>query len=329
MKEINRQARVVVIGGGTGVPAILKGIKDLPIHITSIITVADDGGSTGELRKAIDMPAPGDIRNVLSAMANIDTNLKELFQYRFNGKNGLSGHSLGNLILAAMRDITGDFAEAIERLGQIFQVNGQVYPVVNASVTLHAEMADGLIVTGESEIVKVENNKIERVFVTPQHVEAYPKAVEAIEEADLVLIAPGSLYTSIMPNIVIPGIKQALLNTQAEITYIANIMTQRGETDHYSVTDHIQAIHRHVGANIVNSVIVHNEAIDKSMTKHYEAEGSEPVIYDKERLAKYGIHVIEENMLANSSLPIRHSEDKIQAIMIDLLEGVGSYQSNY
>lgn len=309
--NMNNQAKVVVIGGGTGMPAVLRGLKNLPIDITTIVTVADDGGSTGLIRRNIDMPAPGDVRNVIAAMSTIETYLNELFQYRFDNMEGLKGHSLGNLALAAMRSITGDFAIAIDKMAEIFQVKGKIYPVVNASVTLHAETIDGQIISGESHITSKEHEKIERVYITPENIQAYPLAIKAIEAADLIIISPGSLYTSILPNLIVPGIPDAIGNSSAKVMYICNMMTQHGETDGYDVADHIQSINQHVDAKIIDSVVVHNEPFKEEILQHYAAELAEPVQMNKERIHAQQVNIIEENLLVKDHLLIRHDEQKL------------------
>src|SRR5699024_8532517 len=200
------KTRIVVIGGGTGMPVLLRGLKELPIDLTALVTVADDGGSTGRLRNEMDIPAPGDIRNVIAAMSDVEPMLIELFQHRFNSKNGLSGHSMGNLLLAAMTSITGDFYTGIEEISRVLNVKGHIYPISNDNLSLHAEMVDGEIVSGESKIPQA-NKQIQRVFLKPEPVHAFPNAVESIYNADLVVISPGSLYTSILPSLITPHIE--------------------------------------------------------------------------------------------------------------------------
>lgn len=323
MKKHQDNTKVVVIGGGTGMPAVLRGLKNLPLDITTIVTVADDGGSTGEIRKKVDMPAPGDIRNVIAAMSTVDTYLNELFQYRFNNIDnidGLSGHTLGNLALVAMRNITGDFAIAIEKISEIFQVKGNVYPVVNASITLHAELESGTIVSGESQITEVENDKIKQVFITPVDVQAYPLAIQAIEVADLIIISPGSLYTSILPNLIVPGIADAIKQSLAKVIYLCNIMTQHGETDGYDVANHIEAIHFHVNGHIVDTVVVHDYPIREEVLQHYAKEYAEPVLLKQDKRMNNTINIVKADLLETSSLLIRHDEQKIAKLIQQLID---------
>src|SRR5699024_1020216 len=208
--------RIVVIGGGTGMPVLLRGLKNLPVDLTALVTVADDGGSTGRLRHEMAIPAPGDIRNVIAALSDAEPMLLDLFQHRFTVGNGLSGHSLGNLLLAAMTSITGDFYTGIKEISRVLNVKGKIYPISNENMSLHAVMEDGQIVSGESKIPLV-NKKIKRVYLRPEPVHPLPNAVRSIEEADLVVIAPGSLYTSILPSLIIPHIDEAIRQTKGKV----------------------------------------------------------------------------------------------------------------
>ena len=234
--------KVAVIGGGTGLSTILRGLKRYPIDITAIVTVADDGGSSGSLRTDFDVPPPGDIRNVLVALSEVEPLVQELFQYRFTGETDLAGHPTGNLLIAAMTNITGDFASAIQKLSEVLKVRGRVLPVCNTPLCLCAEYDDGTIIQGESLIPTIEK-KIKRVYYTKEDARALDEAVEAIMEADLVLLGPGSLYTSIIPNLLLVEISEALVKTSAECVYCCNIMTQPGETTGYSASDHVLALH--------------------------------------------------------------------------------------
>ncbi|MCA1011184.1 gluconeogenesis factor YvcK family protein [Halobacillus halophilus] len=310
--------RVVVIGGGTGLPVLLRGLKNLPIDLSAIVTVADDGGSSGKLRNEMAIPAPGDIRNVVAALSDAEPMLLDLFQHRFADGNGLSGHSMGNLLLAALASMTGDFYQGIKEISRVLNVRGHIYPIANHSMNLHAEMEDGTIVTGESSIPK-QQKRIKKVFVSPTPVQPLPEAVSAIQEADLIVIAPGSLYTSILPNIIIPEIGQALRDTKAKVTYVCNVMTQEGETSGYTAGDHLKALFDHIGQGVINSIVVHNQPIEQKVKKAYAKENAEPVIYDIERIKSMGIEVVEEDIIDESQAMLRHDTDKLTQLLHSML----------
>ena len=312
------EPKVVVIGGGTGMPVLLRGLKDLPIQLTALVTVADDGGSTGRLRDVMDIPAPGDIRNVIAAMSDAEPMLVELFQHRFATGNGLSGHSMGNLLLAALTSITGDFYTGIKEISRVLNVKGNIYPISNENMYLHAKMMDGSIVSGESNI-PLSNKQIKRVFLSPQPVKPFPGAIQAIKEADLIVISPGSLYTSIMPNIIIPGIDDALKQAQGKIIYVCNVMTQAGETTAYSAADHVQAINDHIGQDCVDAIVVHNEPIKGPVREIYAEENAEPVIYDTERLIDMGLQIIEGDIINHDRTTLRHDTRKIAKLLYSIL----------
>ena len=269
--EENTYPRVVVIGGGTGMPVLLRGLKNLPIDLTALVAVSDDGGSTGRLRNDMEIPAPGDIRNVIAALSNAEPLFIELFQHRFSEGNGLSGHSMGNLLLAAMTSLTGDFYTGIKEVSRIFNVRGDILPISNESMSLHAEMEDGSIVSGESKIPQV-NKRIKKVFLKTEPIKPLPNAVKAIENADLVVISPGSLYTSILSNLIIPHIGEAIRNTKGKVVYVCNVMTQIGETTGYTAADHVVAINEHIGSGCLDSIVLHNQSISHAISAVYAIE---------------------------------------------------------
>ncbi|MRG84730.1 uridine diphosphate-N-acetylglucosamine-binding protein YvcK [Salinibacillus xinjiangensis] len=316
---MDRNPKVVVIGGGTGMPVLIRGLKSYPISMSAIVTVADDGGSSGRLRHEMAIPAPGDIRNVIAAMSDAEPMILDMFQHRFENGNSLSGHSLGNLLLAAMSSITGDFYQGIKEISRVLNVKGRIYPIANQNMFLHAEMEDGTIITGESKIPLV-NKKIKRVFLSPDHIEPLPEAIDAIKEADLIAIAPGSLYTSILPNIIVPEIGKALKERTGKVVYVCNVMTQYGETEGYTAADHVQAIHEHVGPDCVDSIVVHNAPIEDDVQKMYEEEKSKPVVYDTERLLQMGLEIIEGDIIDHSKLMLRHDTGKIAKLLYSLIE---------
>lgn len=308
------QPKVVVLGGGTGMPVLLKGLKRHPIDLSTIVTVADDGGSTGRIREEIDIPAPGDIRNVIAALSEVDQELKTLFQHRFQVKNNLSGHSLGNLVLAAMNSLTGDFYTAVDKVSELFNVKGAIYPIVNESIVLNAEMTDGTIVKGESNI-PVKDKQIKRIFITPNEITPNPKVVQAIHKADLIVISPGSLYTSILPNMIIGGVTEAIRHTQAKVVYVSNMMTQFGETEGYSATDHVEAIYRHIGQDTIDVIIVHDQPINQDILALYKEERSLPVEYDYTRLSSHNLEVLKADIVEYSNKMIRHDTKKLAEIL--------------
>lgn len=311
--------KVVVIGGGTGMPVILRGLKNLPIDLTTLVTVADDGGSSGRLRSSMEMPAPGDVRNCLAALSDAEPFLLELFQHRFKAGEGLTGHSMGNLLLAAMASITGDFYTGIQEISRVLSVKGKIYPISNESMSLSAEMMDGTIITGESKI-PLANKRIKRVFMSPDPAKPLPDAIKAIEEADIIVISPGSLYTSILPNLIVKGVGEAIHASKAKVIYICNVMTQAGETAGYTASDHVQAIIDHIGPNTIDGIIVNNEAIDNQIRAVYAEENAQPVIYDLECLRDMGLEIIDSDIVVMESGTLRHDTHKIAELIQSLLK---------
>jgi len=310
--------RIVVMGGGTGLSVMLRGLKEKPLDITAIVTVADDGGSSGILRNEMQMPPPGDIRNVLTALADVEPLLSEMLSYRFSSGTGLAGHSLGNLILAGMTDITGDFVTAVRELSKVFAVRGQVLPAAGVAVTLRAEMEDGSIVVGESKIPE-HGGRIKRVFLDPAHVEPLPEAVEAIRQADAILIGPGSLYTSILPNLLVPKLVEAVCASKAIKIFICNVMTQPGETDNYTVSDHLNAIYDHVGTQLFDYVIVNNGDIPTEVQDRYAEKGAKPVQVDWDEVQGQGYQVIADTLVLFRTY-LRHDAEKLSQHIYQLVQ---------
>ncbi|WP_373228967.1 uridine diphosphate-N-acetylglucosamine-binding protein YvcK [Cohnella sp.] len=316
--SLGRNPRIVVIGGGTGLSVMLRGLKQKPLDITAIVTVADDGGSSGILREELQIPPPGDIRNVLSALADIEPLLAEVLKYRFQNGTGLAGHSLGNLILAAMTDITGDFVTGITELSRIFAVRGRVLPAANQAIVLKAEMEDGSIVVGESTIPK-SGLAIRKVFIEPADVEPLPDAVLALQEADAILIGPGSLYTSILPNLIVPKLADAIVKSDAVKLFVCNVMTQPGETDNYSVSDHLDAIHAHIGQHLFDYVIVNNGEIPPQVQSLYAEKGSTAVHLDLDEVTRLGYKVIADTLVLFRTY-LRHDAAKLSDHIYHLVE---------
>jgi uncharacterized cofD-like protein len=310
--------RIVVIGGGTGLSVMLRGLKEKPLDITAIVTVADDGGSSGILRSEMQMPPPGDIRNVLTALADVEPLLSQILQYRFQTGTGLAGHSLGNLILAALTDITGDFVTGVKEMNRVFAVKGRVLPASSQAIHLRAEMEDGSIVEGESKI-PLALGKIKRVYIEPADVRPLDEAVQAIRDADAILCGPGSLYTSLIPNLLVPQIAEAIINSDAVKMFICNVMTQPGETDGYSVSDHLTAIHDHVGHHLFDYVIVNNGEIPPQVLSKYAEQGSKAVHLDLEEVTKKGYRVIADHLVLFRTY-LRHDAEKLSEHIYQLVE---------
>ncbi|MFC4303942.1 gluconeogenesis factor YvcK family protein [Cohnella boryungensis] len=316
--KLSRKPRIVVIGGGTGLSVMLRGLKLKPLDITAIVTVADDGGSSGILRSELQIPPPGDIRNVLSALADIEPLMAEVLKYRFQNGTGLAGHSLGNLILAAMTDITGDFVTGITELSRIFAVRGRVLPASNQAIVLKAEMEDGSVVIGESAIPK-SGLAIRRVFLEPADAVALPEAVQALKEADAILIGPGSLYTSILPNLIVPELANAILQSNAVKLFVCNVMTQPGETDNYSVSDHLAAIHAHIGHHLFDYVIVNDGEIPPQVESLYAEQGAKAVHLDLDEVTRRGYKVIADTLVLFRTY-LRHDAAKLSDHIYQLVE---------
>ncbi|KOP72072.1 uridine diphosphate-N-acetylglucosamine-binding protein YvcK [Cytobacillus solani] len=314
----NRQPRIVIIGGGTGLPVLLRGLKQYPVDITAIVTVADDGGSSGRLRNDLHIPPPGDIRNVLAALSDVEPLIEEMFQHRFKTSNELSGHSLGNLILAAMTSITGNFVHAIQEMSKVLNVRGKVLPAANQSVVLHAEMEDGTVVSGESKI-PYSGKKIKKVFLTPKHIKPLPETISAIRKADLIIIGPGSLYTSILPNLLVPKLGHEVCRAKAKTVYICNLMTQAGETFNYTASDHVKAIYDHMSCAFMNTILVNSEDIPDDIQERYSEEMSKPVIFDTERLQDLGLEVIPGEIASEKDGVIRHDTKVVAEMLYSLL----------
>ncbi len=319
IQSLARKPRIVVIGGGTGLSVMLRGLKQKPLDITAIVTVADDGGSSGILREELQIPPPGDIRSVLTALADREPLMAEVLKYRFQNGTGLAGHSLGNLILAAMTDITGDFVTGITELSRILAVRGRVLPAANQSIVLKAEMEDGSTVVGESSIPK-SGLAIRRVYLEPPDVKALPEAVEALREADAILIGPGSLYTSIIPNLLVPELAEAIVESDAVKLFVCNVMTQPGETDNYSVSDHLAAVHAHIGHHLFDYVIVNDGEIPPQVESLYAEQGSKAVHLDLEEVTRRGYKVIADKLVLFRTY-LRHDAKKLSEHIYQLVEG--------
>lgn len=313
-----KKSKIVIIGGGTGLPVLLRGLKKYPVDITAIVTVADDGGSSGRIREEMDMPSPGDIRNVLAALSDVEPLVEQMFQHRFKTDNELSGHSLGNLIIAALTSITGNFVHAVQEMSKVLNVHGKVLPAANQSVVLHAEMTDGTIVSGESKI-PFSGKKIKRVFITPEVIYPLSETIREIRNADLIIIGPGSLYTSVLPNLIVPKLGEEVCKAKAKKVYICNLMTQAGETLDYTASDHVEAIYQHMRCQFIDTILVNNEEIPQNIQERYTEELAKPVVYDVDKLIHLGLEVIYDQILTYEGGLIRHDTDKVARILYNLL----------
>ncbi len=310
-RKLNHGPRIVAIGGGTGLSMLLGGIKNITNNITAIVSVGDDGGSSGRLREELDILPPGDIRHCMTALADDENLVNDLFKYRFNNGEGLEGHSFGNLFLTAMCAITGDMASAVKASANVLSIRGRVLPATLDDMKLAAEMEDGRIIHGESNIPEAKG-KIIRLFSEPSDCKALPEVIAAIKDAELIILGPGSLYTSVIPNLLIKEISEEVSKSNAKKIYVCNIMTQPGETDGYSVCDHINALIKHANVdNLLDAVLVNDNLPTESFAK-YEAQGQYPVNLDTDKIKKLGIDIYAKNLIEpNKEGLIRHSSNKV------------------
>lgn len=316
---MEKEPKIVVIGGGSGISVVLRGLKYLPVDLTAIVTVADDGGSSGFLRKEFDMPAPGDLRNVMVALSNVEPLTEEVFQYRFKEDSFIGGHPLGNLLIIAMKELTGDIKTAVDRLRKLFNIKGKILPATTEKVILMAEKENGKIVEGESHI-PVIGEKIKRVYYKDE-VEAPEENLKALEEADLIIFGIGSLYTSIIPNLLLKGIKESLKKSKAKKIYICNAMQQPGETEGYTVSDHIKAINDNIGEGVIDSVIVDPRDIPQDILVRYKNMNSDKVELDREKIKEYNVNLIERDILEiDPKGMVRHHPYKLSAIIYSLID---------
>ncbi len=316
-RRLQRGPKIVVLGGGTGLSNLLRGLKVYSANITAIVTVADDGGSSGRLRREIGVLPPGDIRNCLAALADEEKLLTELFQYRFRAGDGLVGHSFGNLFLTAMSEVTGDLEQAIAASSKVLAVRGQVLPATLSDVELWAEMADGRFVKGESNITEADG-QIVQIGCNPESPPALPRALQAIREADYVIIGPGSLYTSVIPNLLVPEIREAIASLNVPRIYVCNIMTQPGETQGYTVSDHIRAIEKLSDRPLFDAVLVHKREPSDVALRAYAQERSHPVYLDREEVLRFNKRIVVANVMNEhpDSHRIKHDSDRLARVLL-------------
>lgn len=310
-RKLNRGPRIVAVGGGTGLSMLLRGIKNITNNVTAVVTVGDDGGSSGRLREEMGVLPPGDIRNCIAALADDEDLVTKLFQYRFKSGEGLEGHSFGNLFLTALCSITGDMVRAVKESSNVLSIRGRVLPSTLDDMKLVAEMEDGRIIHGESNIPEA-HGKIKRLFTDPQHCRALADVISAIRDAELIILGPGSLYTSVIPNLLIEEISHEIAKSNAKKIYVCNIMTQPGETDGYSVCDHINAIMKHAGSKKVIDAVLVNDFMPSNLAKKYQIAGSYPVKLDFENLKKLGVKLVTRKLIEDSKEGlVRHSSNRV------------------
>lgn len=312
-RKLNKGPKIVAIGGGTGLSMLLKGIKNITNNITAVVTVGDDGGSSGRLREELGVLPPGDIRNCIAALADDEDLVTKLFQYRFNIGEGLKGHSFGNLFLTALCSITGDMVRAVKESSNVLSIRGRVLPSTLDNMKLAAEMEDGRIIHGESAIPEA-GGKIKRLFTEPKECKALPEVIEAIKNADLIIMGPGSLFTSVIPNLLIKDISKAVADSCAKKIYVCNIMTQKGETDNYSVASHVNALINHAGSSDIIDAVLVNNVLPSELSPNYAKYGSFPVVLDTENITPIGVKIVKGNLLEEEESKnglIRHSYRRV------------------
>jgi uncharacterized cofD-like protein len=324
--------QIVSIGGGTGLSTLLSGLKkyvrgwqneappDAEVEITAVVTVSDDGGSSGRLRRDFAILPPGDIRNCMTALSEDEDLLSHLFRYRFDTGRGLKGHSFGNLFLTAMHQITGDFAQAVKLSSEILAIRGRIFPATSANVVLEAVLTEGSIIQGESKISR-SRYPIKRVRLRPDNAKPLPETIIAIKQADLITLGPGSLYTSVIPNLLVPDLCKAIYDSPAMKVYFVNLMWQPGETIDLAASEHVEAIHNHADCKLIDCVVVNAEVIPARLQKKYARANVQPVVNDFTRLTKMGVKVVTVDLIGEESAghqKIRHDSEKLARIVVDL-----------
>lgn len=316
--------RVVAIGGGNGLSTMLRGLKSRVRDLTAIVTVADDGGGSGKLREDLGMLPPGDIRNCMQALANVEPVMSQLLAYRFS-EGSLAGQSFGNLLLAALDGISDSFDQAVARMSQVLAISGRVLPVTNSNVQLEAAFENGTHVVGESKIFqfkKQQDCRIRQVRLLPQDPPALPDALEAIERADLIILGPGSLYTSVIPNLLVRGVCEAIDRSHALKLYACNIMTQDGETEEMTAADHVEALMEH-GLSGLDVCLCNSAPVPQRLLSRYEAEDAKPIAVDEERLRRLGVEVVELPLTVESTQYARHDPDRLAEAALSIYEERG------
>jgi len=326
-RRLERGYKIVVVGGGTGLSTMLRGLKKISTNLTAIVTVSDDGGSSGRLQKELGVLPPGDIRNCLVALADDEALVTELFRYRFQEGEGLSGHSFGNLFLAAMTGITGNFDEAIKVSSRVLNVKGRVLPSTLAIARLCAKLTDGRIIEGETQIT-ASRGTIESVFLDPSYAAPLDEVITTIREADAIVLGPGSLYTSIMPNLLVDRVGREIEAASAVKIYVCNVMTQPGETDGYTASAHVRALLRGAGGSHVCDVTVVNDELPRKLREAYAEEGQLPVQVDEDELRAIGVRVVRANVISETDT-VRHDSDRLAAVVVGIIDEAVAERASY
>ena len=304
---------IVCLGGGTGLSTLLRGLKRITQDVTAIVTVSDDGGGSGVLRDELGMPPPGDIRNCMQALSNAEPTLEMLMGYRFDS-GSLAGQSFGNLFLAAINGISESFDKAVVRMGEVLSITGRVLPVTTDDVRMWAEFEDGGVVAGESKIAAAKaerESRIKRVGLTPQDAKALPECLQAIGSAEMIVLGPGSLYTSIIPNLLVEGIPEAIARSDALRLFICNVMTQPGETEGYSVSEHIREVFTHAGGKLFDYCLVNSEPATRVVLERYKRQGAEPLREDEGAVRELGVELLRAPIAGAHQNLARHDPDKL------------------
>ncbi|MBE7713027.1 MAG: YvcK family protein [Cyanobacteria bacterium SIG26] len=310
-RKLNRGPRIVAVGGGTGLSMLLSGVKNITNNLTAIVTVGDDGGSSGRLRESMGILPPGDIRHCITALADDEDLVNKLFKYRFKNGEGLEGHSFGNLFITALCAITGDMVTAVRASSRVLSIRGRVLPATLDDMKLVAKMEDGRIIRGESNIPEA-HGKIKRLYTEPENCKALDEVILAIKNADLIILGPGSLYTSVIPNLLIKEISEEIAQSKAKKIYVCNIMTQPGETDNYKVSDHLMALIKHAGSNKIVDAVLVNDYLPEKLADKYQKAGSYPVKLDATEVKKMGIKVFAQKLIQDSKEGlVRHSSNRV------------------
>jgi len=317
-RYLERGPKIVAVGGGHGLSNLLMGLKEYSANLTAIVTVADSGGSSGRLREEFNIVAPGDIRMCLVALADAPAMMGDLFQFRFSSESQLQGHNFGNLFLTAMVQVTGDFEKAVEESGRILAIRGKVIPATTSNVQLVAEFEDGSVIEGEARIPK-RMEKIRRVYLAPSDPQPTRAAIDAIREADVIVLGPGSIFTSIIPNLVIKEISRAISESKAFKIYVCNVMTQQGESDGYTASDHVRKIVEHSNPKVINACLVNSAEVPLDAQGRYKSEDSFPVKPDGDRIREMGYMAVATDLLHITDY-VRHDSEKLTRAIIRLIE---------